>query len=246
MLRTASLIVPLTLLSPTLALAADDPVAILKQADDPTNGYQDQRFVMTMTVEGTGAATKVAKMETLQKGADKRLVRFLAPGDVKGTAILLEGGAMYMYMPQFQKVRRIASHAKNQGFMDSDFTNDDMGAVNFGAAFTPSLLDTTATHYKLKLQPKPGSESAVEHLEMLIDKQHSVITQIDYIVGGKAVRRQTRAGLKTFPGSKVMPTIITMQDLTKPHKTTLVINDLKVNSGLPDSLFTKQSLERAQ
>lgn len=226
---------------------ADEPnaQAILDKADSQANGYQDQRFLMTMTIEG-GGQKKVAKMETLQKGGEKRLVRFLAPGDVKGTTILMDGAAMYMYLPQFQKVRRIASHAASQGFMDSDFTNDDMGSVNFGKLYDAELAGTTDKHWKLKLKPKAGTQASVEFLELLVDKGNHVISQIDYFVGGKAVKRQTRSGMKTFANNYSTPTVIMMEDLTKAHKTTLVMEDVKINSGLSDSLFTKQALERAQ
>jgi len=229
-----------------MALAADDNAdEILKKADSAANSYKDQRFVMTMTIEGSGA-TKVAKMETLQKGSDKRLVRFLAPGDVKGTAILMDGSAMYMYMPQFQKVRRIASHSLGQGFMDSDFTQADMGSISFNTAYNASLTETNEKGWKLHLVPKPGTETGVEALDVTIDKGSYLISQIDYLSGGKAVRRQTRGVLKTFPGTGPTPSVITMQDLTKAHRTTMTMDEMKVNSGLPDSLFTKQSLERAQ
>jgi outer membrane lipoprotein-sorting protein len=228
-----------------LALAADDPNEILKKADSTANSYKDQRFVMTMTIEGSGAP-KVAKMETLQKGSSKRLVRFLAPGDVKGTAILMDGSAMYMYMPQFQKVRRIASHSLSQGFMDSDFTQADMGSISFSSEYTATLSEDGEKSWKLHLLPRPGVDGTSEALDLTIDKGNYLIAVIEYFSGGKPVRRQTRAVLKTFPGTLPTPTVITMQDLTKAHKTTMVMDEMKVNLGLPDNVFTKQALEQAQ
>jgi outer membrane lipoprotein-sorting protein len=238
------LTLPLLMLVPAVALGqtADE---VLKKADATANDCKDQRFLITMTIEG-GGSKKVAKLETLEKGGEKRLIRFLAPGDVKGTQVLMDGQAMYIYMPQFQKVRRVASHAKQQGFMDSDFTNDDMGSITFATSYIPELTETTDKHYKLKLKPKPGADVSVEGLEMLVDKKSSVITQIDYIVGGKAVRRQTRSNVRSFPGGFYRPTVITMEDLTRVHKTTMTLEDVKINTGLADSLFTKQQLERAQ
>lgn len=231
-------------LFPAVAFA-DEAEELLKKADAAANNAKDQRILVTMTIEG-GGQKKVARLETLEKGGVKRLIRLLAPGDVKGTQILMDGEAMYVYMPQFQKVRRVASHAKSQGLMDSDFTNDDMGAINLAPAYAAELGEGTATAHKLKLKPKPGTESTSEALEVLIDKTSGVITQIDYIAGGKAVRRQTRSNFKTYAGGFVRPMQITMEDLTKAHKTTMTIEDMKINAGIPDNLFTKQQLERAQ
>ncbi|MCC6809286.1 MAG: outer membrane lipoprotein-sorting protein [Deltaproteobacteria bacterium] len=228
----------------TSAAFAETGDELLKRADAAANNCKDQRFLITMTIEGSGA-TKVAKLETLEKGGEKRLIRFLAPGDVKGTTILMDGQAMYVYMPQFQKVRRVASHAKQQGFMDSDFTNDDMGSITWSSAFTAETLPETDKAYKLKLTPKPGADVGIEAAELTIDKQSLIVLQIDYLAGGKAIRRQTRANIKTF-GQFVRPTVITMENLTKAHKTTMTLDEVKINTGIPDNLFTKQQLERAQ
>jgi outer membrane lipoprotein-sorting protein len=233
-----------SVLNVTSARAEDTAEEALKKADAAANNCNDQRFLITMVIEGSGAK-KVAKMENLEKGGSKRLIRFLAPGDMKGTQVLLDGSAMYIYLPQFQKVRRVGGSSAQQGFMDSDFTNDDMGAITFASKFTPTMLPGTDKAYKLKLTPKPGSESGVEALELTVDKKTYLITQIDYIVGGKAIRRQTRSNVKQF-GQFERPTTITMEDLTKQHKTTMTLEDVKINTGLADNLFTKQQLERAQ
>jgi outer membrane lipoprotein-sorting protein len=233
-----------TLLAAPAFAYAESAEEVLQKADKAANDCKDQRILITMTIEG-GAGKKVARLETLEKGGEKRLIRFLAPGDVKGTQVLMDGQAMYIYMPQFQKVRRVASHAKQQGFMDSDFTNDDMGAITFGSSFTPEGMETTDKIYKLKLKPKPGADVSVEALELEVDKANLVVTKIDYIVGGKAVRRQTRANVKTLPGGFNRPMTIVMEDLTKAHKTTMTLDDIKINTGLADNLFTKQQLERA-
>lgn len=231
-------------LFPTVAFA-QTAEELLKKADATANNAKDQRILITMTIEGNGQK-KQARLETLEKGGEKRLVRFLAPGDVKGTQVLMDGSAMYVYMPQFQKVRRVASHAKQQGFMDSDFTNDDMGAITFAPSYAAEMLQGTDKEHHLKLTPKPGTDTGVEALDMMIDKQTNVITKIEYIIGGKAVRRQTRTNVKTLPGGIYRPMTITMEDLTKAHKTTMTLEDVKINTGLPDTLFTKSQLEHAE
>lgn len=226
-----------------LLLAASDPQALLVAADKIANGYADQHIVMSMIVDDNGS-TKQARLETMQKGGTKRFIRFLAPGDVKGMAILIEGrDSMYVYLPQFQKVRRIAGHARNQGFMDADFSNDDMGAINYADAWTPTLESETDGDAHLHLKPKAGVDSEFDSLVVTIDKKYGMITQIDYFHGDKAVKRQTRnfkdLGMPTGAISSIV-----MEDLTRKHKTTLQMELVENNKGLSDSLFTKQALER--
>ncbi|NIM57731.1 MAG: outer membrane lipoprotein-sorting protein, partial [Candidatus Aminicenantes bacterium] len=66
----------------------------------------------------------------LQKGSEKRMIKFLSPADQKGIAFLdLPNDMMYLYLPAFKKVRRIAAHIKNQKFAGTDMTYDDLGTI---------------------------------------------------------------------------------------------------------------------
>jgi len=64
---------------------------------------------------------------------EKRIIRFLAPAEVKGTGMLIYDYAeknddMWIYMPALRKTRRIISSEKSKGFMGSEFSNADMSA----------------------------------------------------------------------------------------------------------------------
>ena len=55
---------------------------------------------------------------TVKLKGEKRYTEFSAPADMKGTKVLiLSPTQMYVYLPAFGKVRRIASHTKDQGFL---------------------------------------------------------------------------------------------------------------------------------
>ncbi len=161
-----------------LLLAATDPVQALKDADHLSSNFKDQRFIMTMSVD-FGGEQKQAKMETMQKGSKKRLIRFLSPGDVKGMSILIEDkDAMYVYLPQYQKIRRVAGNQQNQGLLGTDVSNEEMGEITYADDFTPSLVDETDDAIHLKLAPKASSN--FDALLVTIDKKLKVITQIDF------------------------------------------------------------------
>ena len=61
----------------------------------------------------------------IQKGTTKRLVRFLAPGDIKGMGMLVESAdTMYALLPAFgNRVRRLGTHQVSQSFMGSDLAS---------------------------------------------------------------------------------------------------------------------------
>jgi len=71
-------------------------------------------------------------IKTYRYGDDKQIMWFLTPANIKGSSFLRisyddRDDDMWLYLPSFGKVRRIASHAKKGSFMGSDFTFEDMG-----------------------------------------------------------------------------------------------------------------------
>jgi hypothetical protein len=96
----------------------------------------DSRAAVTMTLISEGGARRERSTETLSKllpnGIDqKRLIRFLTPGDVKGTATLLvEHSAgdddIWIYLPALHKVRRLVANNKKDSFVGTDFSYGDI------------------------------------------------------------------------------------------------------------------------
>ena len=66
-------------------------------------------------------------------GTIKRMVKFLDPADVRGTAMLIIDSKnsqddMWIYLPALKKTRRIVSTEKGKSFMSSEFSNADMSS----------------------------------------------------------------------------------------------------------------------
>jgi hypothetical protein len=60
--------------------------------------------------------------------ATSSLVRFLSPKSVKGVTLLIinDGEKIYLYMPAYNKPRRIAGSSKGDKFMGTDLSYEDM------------------------------------------------------------------------------------------------------------------------
>ena len=84
---------------------------------------------------------KKREMSMLQKGSEKRFVKFLSPTAQAGIAFLsLPDDVMYIYLPALKKVRRIASHVKNTKFAGTDFTYEDMEAARYSDKYIPEFI----------------------------------------------------------------------------------------------------------
>jgi outer membrane lipoprotein-sorting protein len=230
--------------APMTAEDAKTPQGILKKMDNVNNNYQDQEFVIRMTLSSEGKAEKVIEMKIWQKGGDKRLIRIEKPADVKGLSVLVEdANTAYVYLPQFNKTRRVAAHTNKQSFMGSDFTEQEMSIIRYDDAFDPALVEKQGEDYILKLTPKAGKEFDFAYIKVWIDQRDSFLTKLEYYNGENVkLKTQTRGEVKTLNGT-VTQTKVVMTDHLKKHATEMDFLSLKENQGLKDELFTKRNLE---
>lgn len=223
-------------------LTADE---ILGKMDQKINGHTDQEMSVKLTVYDTDGSTKEYLFTIQQKGNSKRLVRFTS-GEVKGMAILAENQErVYVYLPGYKKVRRVASHNMNQSLVGSDLSNSDMATASYPEVYTPALDHEDADYWYLKLTPKKPEDSAYAWAIIKIGKKDYLQWQTDYYnAAGEMVKRFKADKAKLFPGmTDAWHSWIEYSDPRTGHRTTLDVLDLKVDQGLKDSMFTTRQLQ---
>ncbi len=128
--------------------------------DAAMNKAKTLSFDYEITNKEAGKDPRALAMKLLIKG-EKRYEEFSAPADMKGTKVLiLSPTQMYVYLPAFGKIRRIAAHTKEQSFLGLTFSQDDLATTAFGPQYTAAVASQTATDWKLVLTPKPGRRRA--------------------------------------------------------------------------------------
>src|SRR4051812_20065079 len=92
--------------APAAADAAEPTAAdVLQMTDKAHGGFVDLTTDSKLIVREPGQTTgREYQFLTISRGNDKRIVRFLAPGDVKGMGMLVESrDTMYAFLPGFQR-----------------------------------------------------------------------------------------------------------------------------------------------
>ncbi|MDW7679751.1 MAG: outer membrane lipoprotein-sorting protein [bacterium] len=154
---------------------------IVKKSDATVNAPKDQYLDSKMILINKNGDQKVRKTVMYQKGDEKRLIRFLSPADQKGIGFLsLPNDINYLYLPAFHKVRKIASHIKNQSFAGTDFSYDDMSSFKYAEEYDPKLLETTGENYVLELTPKANLKKDYSKLKMLVAKESFYPVKIEH------------------------------------------------------------------
>ena len=127
-----------------LSAWASTGTEVLQAIDANANQFEDQTIHYdAVTTEGKKEPRVMSFKVTLQ--GEKRLVEFSAPGDVRGTRVLvLKRNQMYIYLPAYDKVRRVASHVKGQGFMGTTFSDEDMSTSIYAPHYDAAITSETA------------------------------------------------------------------------------------------------------
>jgi outer membrane lipoprotein-sorting protein len=234
------------LLAAAPAFAADPTgPEVLAKIDHALNCFKDGTFEAKLLVKEASGAREYG-FTTYQKG-DKRMVRFTSPGDVKGMGVLIENAStMYVFLPGFQRVRRMGGHVKNQTFMGSDFASDEMAATSFAPSYDAKVVGQDDKNWIVELTQKPGQDLEFPKLKMWADKTNFTLTKIeDYDKDGKKLKTQERSDYKKDSPEHWQPSKIVMTDHRRgDHKSEIVFTATKIDTGIGDDIFSVRQLVR--
>jgi len=220
---------------------------ILAKVDAVLTKVKDQTYNAELEVIRDGKVSKSFKFQVKMKGLLQKMVRFTAPGDMRGMSVLnTADGLMYVYMPSYKRVRRVAAHVRNQGFMGTDVTPEEMSMASLSVGWKAKILKQDAKVWVLELKPDKGNETVYSKLIVTVSKQHEGVEKIEsFDSQGKMVRTQVRTEWKNF-GAVTIPAVFTYTDLRTGSQTVMRFLNCTVNQGIQDSAFTTRALMRVE
>ena len=234
---------------PSWAMTADE---ILDEVEARTTKFETQKSVAKMTLIDSKGKEEAREMVMYSKdeGEDvvSIIVRFLNPADVKGVTLLsIKGGeSMYLYMPAFKKVRRIASSEKNEKFMGTDFTYDELGGSYSREDYNSTLIEETEEIYKLELIPL-DPESNYSKLLMEVDKEKFYFRKIEfYDKDANLWKTLEIPEIEEEEDGSITVKKINLTDLKENHKTTIEMGSIEKNIPLPDNFFSVRTVQRPE
>ena len=184
--------------------AAGDKV--LKITDTAMTRAKDQVYEYEITTQEPGKAKTKLMMRVSIKGKEWRLIDFLAPGDIKGMRyLILSFSQMWVYLPQYQKVRRVASHARAQSFMGTALSQD--------AADTLKVLIECRQNVVIAGGTGSGKTSLLNALSALIPEGERVIVIED--ARELQLQREHVVQLEARPPDARGKGVVTIRDLFK-------------------------------
>lgn len=240
--KYSSLLLVTLLFAVLMDVASQDAQTVLDNMDKIIFSPKDKQAKVTMILIDKFGKEKVREAVLLQKGTDKKLYRYTKPESQAGIATLsLSSDVMWLYMPAFEKPKKISMLAKGQSFNNTDFSYEDMVTTPYGERYTPSALVTGKDVFVLTLIPK-SNKSAYSKIIAKINKSYGYPISMEFYNGSgikfkESVYRYEKIG-RYWNASELV-----MKDLERNHSTKILLSDVKFDQGLADDLFKVENLK---
>lgn len=219
--------------------------SILDDIDNNNAMIDDQQMSISLTITDNAGQETGKELIMYQKGSEKRLIFFTAPADDRGIGFLsLPGNEMYMYLPAYSTVKKIASHVRNSSFAGTDFAYEDMDIVNYSQMYDYTVEGETDSMITLILTLKDGKVSTYHKLSMDVIKDLDFPASIEYYnKQGKHLKTLTYSDIETYD-DYVYALKAKMFNVSTGSVSVMAMSDLQLNTGLSDDFFTVRTLER--
>jgi len=209
-------------------------------------------------LEVIGADSKVTKKswQSVRLGSygnSKAVIRFTAPAEVKGVALLVinhpdRSSDQWMWTPAIGRDRRIALQDRSTRFFGTDFSFEDLeerDAEQYDYKLTGEEPIAGAPCWRIEARPRQSKTSQYTMSRIWIRKDNYVPAQYENFVKDQPVRRLEEKDIQNVQGIWTARAL-EMTDLRRKSRTILRLEKLEYNIPLKDEEFTVQSLRRDQ
>ncbi len=233
--------------------AADDVRAIVVEAQRRTDAASQRYEGLLQVFDAAGKVTD--KRWTFTRlgshGQSKAVLRFTAPAEVKGVALLVvnhpdRASDQWMWTPAIERDRRIALQDRSTRFFGTDFSFEDLEERDVDqfdyALLGEERIDDVAC-WKVQSTPKQTKSSQYTKAVVWVQKDTYAFRRIESFIRDHVVRRLVYSDLRNIQGIWTARQL-EMTDLRRGSRTRLTLDKLEYNVPLNDADFTLQAIRR--
>ncbi len=223
---------------------------IIKKADEKTRGKTNTSSMVMEIIRPTWKRS--VSMKGWGRGMDFSMTYITAPAKDKGQVFLKRKTEMWNWMPSIARMIKIPASMMSQGWMGSDYTNDDILkessiVIDYNHKIVDEELIEDFETYKIEMIPK-------EEASVVWGKVYKWITKEDYIQirstyydeDDEIVKSEFAYDFKLMDGRLIPSRIEIVPANEDGKKTVLYIEDMKFDIDLPESFFSQQKMKRVR
>lgn len=262
---SANIFLPISVLlvfSASPAVAALDGQTIMKNYEEARRIPQFRAKAKLSTVKA-GGQTKEKTFTLWRKIKDdgiryRSVTRFHSPAEVKNEAILflendLGENDILLYLPAYQKVRRLERSQQNSSFMGSDFSYSDITsphADDFKTEAKGEIPCPGSTKACYRVEGVPANDSVKDRtgyskVVSFVQKDNFLVVRSEnFGLDGALLKTVTFSDPEKQASGRWFQKRIEVDSKKSGGKTTLQFSELLTNANLEDALFTQQALSK--
>ena len=241
----------LVLLSISITKAQTDPRQIVAEAQRRAES-KSQRYeglLQVLDAKGKVADKRWTFTRLGSHGRSKSVLRFLAPAEVKGVALLVmnhpdRASDQWMWTPALQRERRIALQDRATRFFGTDFSFEDLEERDVDQ-YNYRLLGEQSIDgfpcWRVESVPSERKISQYTKSEVWIRKDTYSLVQIESYMKTEIARRLRYSDFVQVQGIWTGRRL-EMTDLRRKSRTILTLEKLEYNVALKEEDFTLQAL----
>ena len=241
------------LAGPSRSDAADDARQIVAEAQRRTDAKSERYEGLLQVFDAKGKITD--KRWTLERigshGDSKSVLRFTAPAEVKGVALLVvnhpdRASDQWMWTPAIERDRRIALQDRSTRFFGTDFSFEDLEERDVNQYdYTLDGDDTVdgAPCWRVQSTPRSAKSSQYTRSRVWIRKDSYTFARIENDIKDQIVRRLSYTDIALVQGIWTARQL-EMTDLRRGSRTRLTLDKLQYNLPFKDEDFTLPAIRR--
>ncbi|PID78183.1 MAG: outer membrane lipoprotein-sorting protein [Deltaproteobacteria bacterium] len=231
-------------------LSARDIAEKVFHRDNGKNSIANAQMVL-IDSNGKKRTRNLVHKRYKENELERQLIRFLSPPDIDGTGFLTiekKGWEtdQFLFLPALRRTRRIVSSQKDQRFVNSDFTYEDMErhpVDDYLHELKGSAELNKFKCYVLESKPKKGANSQYSKTITLVHKDSFIplFTKFfdkknNFIKTYKVLKLKKIQGIWT-------EIIVSMTNHLKNHKTFIKTNKIVYNTDINKEDLSRKKLE---
>ena len=223
---------------------------IMDKMDETEPNYTTQKTISEMILIDKDGKEEIREMimfsQKVENDQTNTLVRFLSPKSVKGVTFLNinDGEKIYLFMPAYNKPRRIAGSSKGDEFMGTGLSYEDMSMDYEDEEYEKTLLEETDDKYIIEVLPS-DEDSSYEKIILHVDKINFYAREVEfYETINELTKTLTINKIKIDDKGKVTPMEIEFTDMEEEDKTKIVMKEIEYDIELSSSFFSIRTLSK--
>jgi outer membrane lipoprotein-sorting protein len=221
---------------------------IIRKADEKFNGEKSSRSAMSMTIVRP-SWERTVEFKSWSSGPDYALTLITAPAAEKGQSFLKRGNEMWSWNPTIARLIKLPPSMMSQGWMGSDYTNDDIlresSIVN---DYTHELEGEEVINgrncYRINLVAKDDAAVIWGHQVRWIEKDHFLFMKAElYDEYGFLVRTELGSDIREMDGRLIPTRLELIPEEEEGHKTIIEIGEIEFNIPIRDDFFSQQNMK---